>query len=59
MGVPSLINNPTNETVRDLIVSLGYDLNPMKSVPGEFYTTDRMNDLKTLIREILYERSNS
>jgi len=48
--------NPTNEKVRDAIVSLGYDLNSMKGVKGTFYTTDRLRDLKAAVAEILILR---
>jgi hypothetical protein len=56
LEVPKHLDNPTNERVRDRIIDMGYDLNPMKGVKGEFYTTDRFGDLASLAKEIIAER---
>lgn len=57
IGVPDIIENPTNETVRDMILEMGYDLNPMKGIEGKYYTTNRLEDLKNLVMEILKDRT--
>lgn len=51
-----MISNPTNENVRDKILELGYDLNSMKGVAGNYYTNNRLEDLKKLSLEIISER---
>ena len=47
----------TNDRCRGILQDLGYDLNPMKGTPGEFYTTERERDIKALCREILGGRN--
>lgn len=51
-----MIKSPSNEDVRDKILELGYDLNPMKGVDGNFYTDRRIRDLKQLACQIIKER---
>ena len=46
----------TDNGVRDLIIKLGYSLNRMSGVKGEYYTTNREEDLLELAREIILER---
>jgi hypothetical protein len=53
LEVPSKIGKPTNEGVRNMIVEMGYDINPMKGVLGKYYTENRYQDLVDLAREIL------
>lgn len=52
-----MIEDPSNESVRGYIVNLGYDLNPMKGIEGQFYTDNRLSDLHELCREIINERT--
>jgi hypothetical protein len=58
VGVPGLIENPTNEKVTQFIKDMGYSINPMKGVQGNFYRKNRCQDLKNLCREILYNRDS-
>ena len=53
LEVPSKISEPTNESVRDMIIEMGYDINPMKGVLGSYYTNNRYSDLVALAQEVL------
>jgi len=46
----------TDDAVKALIVELGYSLNPMSGVDGQYYTADRKNDTIALVMELLRER---
>jgi hypothetical protein len=50
------MDNPSTEKVREYIEIIGFDANPMTGIKGEFYTTNRIEDLKSLVKEILEER---
>jgi hypothetical protein len=56
--VPEILEDLNNEKVRDFILELGYDLNPMKGIDGDFYTINRLKDLHELCREIIKDRNN-
>ena len=58
LGVPSQIDDPTNENVRKFIADSGYDLNLLKGYKGEFYRQNRLNDLYDVINEILNDRQD-
>jgi len=53
LELPGKIKNPTNEKIKQAILDLGYDLNPMKGIAGEFYTEHRYEDLIALAKELL------
>ena len=57
LEVPSKISEPTNESVRDMIIEMGYDINPMKGVLGSYYTDNRYRDLVLLAKETLSQWS--
>ena len=44
--------NPTNEKVAKTLEELGYKVNNTRGVKGEFYTTNRKEDLLTLAKEV-------
>ena len=50
------MDDPSSEKVGKYIETLGFDANPMTGIKGEFYTTNRVEDLKSLVQEILDER---
>jgi hypothetical protein len=39
--------------VKQAILDMGYDLNPMKGIQGDFYTDHRYRDLICLAEELL------
>lgn len=47
----------TNDLCKSLIESHGISTNPLKNIIGLCYTTNREQDLKFVINEILKERS--
>lgn len=57
LGVPELNEtNMSDKRCKELIDACQVDRNCMSGIQGEYYTTNREQDLKKLIVEILYER---
>lgn len=52
------IKNPTDESVRAELESMGYRVNNTRGLKGEFYTSDRRADLLTAAKEVLREKLN-
>jgi hypothetical protein len=48
----------TDRSVKARIRELGYSLKSTTKLPGVFYTSDREADIRNLVTEILWERSN-
>lgn len=56
-GLPGVVKEPTNEKVIAILELMGYKVNNLKGVEGEFYRDDhRAADLKAVALEILAER---
>lgn len=51
------IANPTHEKVFETLCDLGYKVYNTRGIQGNFYTTDRKNDLLTAAREVLEEKT--
>lgn len=47
----------TDEKCKTLIDSFGINRNPMSGIEGEFYTSDRKNNLLQLCQEIIEEKT--
>ena len=47
---------PTNEKVQNLLRSYGLKINNTRGIEGEFYTTNRLEDLRLAAQEVLLER---
>lgn len=47
-----------NKEVKQAILDMGYDINPMKGIKGQFYRENRVRDLHILCREIIEERGS-
>lgn len=56
MSESSYEGEMTDQRCKDLIDAYGVSRNPMTSVQGEFYTSDRAGDLKRVCALILMER---
>jgi hypothetical protein len=48
---------PTDRRVRALVEQLGYSINSMSGWPGTFYTTNRYDDLMSVVDELISERN--
>lgn len=57
-GIDLVITNPTHETVFELLDTLGYSVNNTRGIQGEFYTTNRKEDLMIAAKEVLQEKLN-
>lgn len=52
------IENPTHEKVYKSLIDLGYKVYNTRGIKGEFYTTNRKEDLLIAAKEVLEERKN-
>lgn len=48
--------DPTDEKVYDTLVSMGYSVRNTRGIKGDFYTTDRVNDLIAAAKEVMAEK---
>lgn len=49
------ILNPTHDIVYETLVSMGYEVYNTRGIVGEFYTTNRKEDLIEAAKEVLAE----
>lgn len=49
--------NPTHDKVFETLTSMGYNVYNTRGIPGEFYTTNRLEDLLEAAREVLQEKN--
>lgn len=59
VGLDKTMENPTHEKVFDTLTDMGYSVYNTRGIPGEFYTTDRYNDLLIAAKEVLIEKENT
>lgn len=52
------MDNPTHDKVFNHLTSLGYSVYNTRGIKGEFYTSNRLNDLLEAAREVLEEKLN-
>lgn len=50
------MENPTHEKVFAALKSMGYKINNTRGIIGDFYTTNRKEDLLTAAQEVLQEK---
>lgn len=50
--------NPTHEKVFETLTSMGYSVYNTRGISGEFYTTNRKEDLLEAAKEVLQEKLN-
>lgn len=55
-GLDLVITNPTHESVFELLDNLGYKVYNTRGIKGEFYTTNRKEDLMIAAKEVLQEK---
>ncbi len=58
VGLDSTISNPTHEIVYDTLVTMGYKVYNTRGIKGEYYTTNRKEDLLMAAEEVLFEKLN-
>ncbi len=49
---------PTHEKVFGTLTSMGYKVYNTRGIPGDFYTTNRLEDLLEAAKEVLQEKVN-
>jgi hypothetical protein len=52
------IINPTHDKVFQALTSMGYSVYNTRGISGEFYTTNRLEDLLEAAKEVLQEKLN-
>jgi hypothetical protein len=59
VGLDLIMDNPTHDKVFDILTNMGYNVYNTRGIPGEFYTTNRLEDLLTAAKEVLEEKLGS
>lgn len=57
IGLPATMLNPSHDKVYNELVSHGYVVYNTRGIMGDFYTTNRHDDLIEASREVLLEKS--
>ena len=58
LDLPQTMKAPTHQLVFDTLTALGYNVYNTRGIKGEFYTTNRKEDLITAAKEVLAEKRN-
>lgn len=53
------IQNPTHDVVFETLTNMGYRIYNTRGIKGNFYTTNRKEDLLEAVREVLEEKRNA
>ncbi len=56
VGLDHKMVNPTHESVFEMLDSLGYSVYNTRGIKGNFYTTNRKEDLLEAAKEVLKEK---
>lgn len=56
VGLDKTIENPSHEVVYNKLVEMGYSVYNTRGIQGEFYTTNRKEDLIEAAKEVLAEK---
>jgi hypothetical protein len=56
VGLDQSINYPTHNIVFDKLTEMGYKVYNTRGIEGQFYTTNRKDDLLEAVREVLQEK---
>jgi hypothetical protein len=56
VGLDKTVKEPTHEKVYNKLVELGYKVYNTRGIQGEFYTTNRLEDLIEAAIEVLDEK---
>lgn len=57
VGLDKTMIDPTHEKVFQALTDMGYNVYNTRGIPGEFYTTNRLEDLLEAAREVLQEKT--
>lgn len=55
-GLPHTMQEPSHDKVFQTLRDLGYTVYNTRGIPGDFYTTNRKEDLLTAAKEVLQEK---
>ena len=58
VGLDKTMIEPTHEKVFETLTGMGYKVYNTRGIPGEFYTTNRLEDLLEAAKEVLQEKTN-
>jgi hypothetical protein len=58
VGLDQTMIEPSHEKVFQALTDMGYNVYNTRGIPGEFYTTNRLEDLLTAAKEVLQEKTN-
>jgi hypothetical protein len=56
VGLDQTINEPTHNIVFDKLIEMGYKVYNTRGIEGQFYTTNRKDDLLEAAQEVLQEK---
>ena len=59
VGLDKTMEKPTHDMVYGRLVLLGYNVYNTRGIEGEFYTTNRKEDLLEAAREVLLEKQHA
>lgn len=59
VGIDKLIKYPTHQKVFNILTDMGYNVYNTRGIPGEFYTTNRKEDLLEAAQEVLQEKKHA
>jgi hypothetical protein len=57
VGLDQTMIDPSHEKVFQALTTMGYNVYNTRGIPGEFYTTDRLEDLLEAAKEVLQEKT--
>jgi hypothetical protein len=58
VGLDKKIIEPTHDKIFEALTSMGYKVYNTRGIPGEFYTTNRLEDLLEAAKEVLQEKQD-
>lgn len=58
VGLNETMTDPTHDKVYNTLLEMGFKVYNTRGIKGDFYTTDRLTDLKTAALEVLEERED-
>ena len=58
LNLPMIMDAPSHQLVFDILTTLGYKVYNTRGIKGEFYTTNRKEDLIIAAKEVLLEKKN-
>lgn len=59
VGLDLSMNNPTHDKVFETLTAMGYKVYNTRGIVGDFYTTNRKEDLLEAAKEVLQEKLNA